>query len=136
MRGIIALAALLAAAALMLGGCGFADSRSPLPEFMRAKEAEPAPPEPVPDVKQIVRRELGSFFTTNPNPAQVQVSAPHRDVRGQGWTACVRALQLISATGVPLGAQIYRIMISGGLIVDRRRIDADDNCLSETYEPI
>jgi hypothetical protein len=136
MRGKIPLMALLLGSGLVLGACGFADSRSPLPEFMRAKEADPPPPEPPPDVKQIVRHELASFFTTNPNPAQVQVSEPHRDVRGQGWTACVRALQLVSATGAPLTAQIYRIVISGGLIVDRRRIDADDNCVSETYEPI
>jgi hypothetical protein len=126
----------VAAMALALSACGFADSRSPVPEFMRAKESEPPPLEPPPDVKQMVRERLDSVFTAASNPGQVQVSPPHRDLRGQGWTACVRALQLTSANGKPLGAQTYRITISGGGIIDRRRVEADDNCESESYEPI
>jgi hypothetical protein len=35
-----------------------------------------------------------------------------------------------------LGTETYRITISGGVIEDRRRAEADDNCGSETYEPI
>ena len=126
----------VAAIALALSACGFADSRSPVPEFMRAKESEPPPLEPPPDVKQMVRERLDSLFTAASNPGQVEVSPPHRDLRGQGWTACVRALQLTSANGKPLGGQTYRITISGGEIIDRRRVEADDNCESETYEPI
>ncbi len=38
--------------------------------------------------------------------------------------------------GKPLGTQTYRITISGGVITDRRRSEAGDNCASETYEPI
>ena len=45
-------AALMAGGALVLAGCGLADSRSPVPEFMRAKASEPPPPEPPPDVRQ------------------------------------------------------------------------------------
>ncbi len=36
-------------------------------------------------------------------PQEVRVSPAHRDLRGSGWTACVRALQLTSANGKPLG---------------------------------
>jgi hypothetical protein len=116
----------------LLSACGFADSRSPVPEFMRVKESEPPPP----DVKQMVREKLDSVFTAASNPSQVQVSPPRRDLRGQGWTACVRALQLTAANGKPLGPQTYRIAISSGVIIDRRRVDEEDNCLSESYEPI
>src|SRR5277367_776212 len=136
MWGIIVRSALVAGAALALGACGFADSRSPVPAFMRNKESEPPPPEPPPDVKQMVRDKLDSVFTAASNPGQVQVSQPHRDLHGQGWTACVRALQLTSANGKPLGPQTYRITISGGVIIDRRRVEADDTCSSENYEPI
>ena len=38
--------------------------------------------------------------------------------------------------GKPLGAETYRVIISGGIITDRRRAEPDDNCASETYEPI
>jgi hypothetical protein len=36
----------------------------------------------------------------------------------------------------PLGAETYRITISGGAIVDRRRVEPDDNCASESFEPV
>jgi hypothetical protein len=134
MRGTVVGLVLLAATAL--SACGIADSRSPVPEFMRAKEIEPPPSEPPPDVKQMLREKLDSVFTVASNPAEVEVSPPRRDLHGQDWTACVRALQLTSANGRPLGAQTYRITISGGVIIDRRRVDADDACASENYEPI
>ena len=118
--------------ALALAGCGLADSRSPVPEFMRNKAAEPPPPEAPPDVKRMVREKLDSMFTAASNPRHVRVSPPVREDRGAGWTACVRA-DLTSVMGKPLGAETYRITISGGMIVDRRR---DDDCASETYEPI
>jgi hypothetical protein len=131
---IIVHAALIAGGALMLGGCGFADSRSPVPEFMRAKASEP-PPEPPPDVGQLVRNNLEPVFVASSSPRQVRVSPPRRDLHGSGWTACVRA-ELTSAMGKPLGAQTYRVTISGGVIVDRRPVEADDTCVSESYEPV
>jgi hypothetical protein len=65
----------------------------------------------------------------------VRVSPPHHVPNGPGWIACVRA-NLTSATGRPLGPQTYRITISGGVIIDRLRVEADDNCADESYEPI
>jgi hypothetical protein len=38
--------------------------------------------------------------------------------------------------GKPLGTQTYRVTISSGTIIDRRRAEADDTCASETYQPI
>jgi hypothetical protein len=134
MRGIVAHLALMTCAALALAGCGFADSRSPVPEFMRNKAAEPPPPEPPPDVKQLVREKLDSVFTAASNPRQVRVSAPHHEIRGLGWTACVRA-ELTSVMGKPLGTETYRVTISHGVIIDRRRVEAEDTCASETFEP-
>jgi hypothetical protein len=135
MRRVIVHAALIAGGAFALAGCGLADSRSPVPEFMRNKAVELPPPEPPPDVKRLVREKLDSVFLAASNPRQVRVAPPHREVRGQGWTACVRA-ELTSVMGKPLGTETYRITISGGLIADRRRAEADDTCASETYEPI
>src|ERR1700760_4662854 len=133
-RGVIHLSA-LSGAALMLAACGFADVRSPVPEFMRVKGAEPAPPEPPPDVKSLVRDKMDFVFVASTHPRQVRVSLPHREVRGSGWTACVRA-EVVSATGKPIGTQTFRISIAGGGIVDRRRAEDDDNCDGENYEPI
>jgi hypothetical protein len=135
MRRHIVHTALMAALALGLGACGFADSRSPVPEFMRAKASDPPPPEPPPDVKRLVGEKLDAVFAAKSAPRHVQVSPPHRVVNGSGWTACVRA-NLTSVTGKPLGPQTYRIVISANEIIDRRRAEADDNCASESYEPV
>jgi hypothetical protein len=135
MGRIILHIALMTAGALTLAGCGFADSRSPVPEFMRAKESAPPPLEPPPDVKQLVREHLDSVFTAASAPRDVQVSPARHDLRGPGWTACVRA-ELNSATGKPLGIQTYRIAINDGAIFDRQRVEGEDTCVSESFEPI
>jgi hypothetical protein len=127
--------ALMLGAALALTGCGVADSRAPVPSFMRAKEAEPPPLEAPPDVKRLVGAKLDQVFTAASHPTHVQVSQPLHDPRGLGWTACVRA-ELTSVTGTPLGSQTYRISIIEGVISDRRHVETDDTCTSENYEPI
>jgi len=133
-RGFVHISA-LSGAALLLAACGFADVRSPVPEFMRLKEIEPPPPEAPPDVKRLVRDKMDFVFVASMHPRQVRVSLPRREVRGLGWTACVRA-EVVSATGKPIGTQTFRISITGGEIVDRRRAEDDDTCDSESYEPI
>ncbi len=135
MRRVVVHLALMAGGALALTGCGWADSRSPVPEFMRGKAPEAPPPEPPPDVKSIVRAKLDAVFVTTSRPRHVRVSAPTHSLNGLGWTACVRA-ELTSATGKPLGTQTYRITINGGAIMDRLRVEGDDTCLAENFEPI
>lgn len=119
----------------MLAGCGMADSRSPVPEFMRGKPADPPPPEAPPDVKRLVHEKLDSMFTAESHPEHVQVSPPRHEPVGLAWTACVKA-DLTSVMGKSLGTQIYRIFISEGVIADRRHVEAEDTCAFESYEPI
>jgi hypothetical protein len=133
-RGFVLISA-LSGAALMLAACGFADVRSPVPEFMRNKEADPPPLEPPPDVRRLVHDNLDAVFVATSYPRDVRVSRPYHEVRGTGWTACVQA-EVNSATGQPIGVQTYRINISAGMIIDRHRADPDDNCETESYEPI
>jgi len=135
MRRIITRVALLVGAVLALSGCGFGDMRAPLPEFMRAKTPDPVAPEPPPDVKRLMRENLEQVFTTASQPTSVRVSTPRREPMGQSWSACVRA-DLSSVMGKPLGTQTYRLTISADAIADRRRVEDDDNCASESYEPI
>lgn len=135
MRRIVARGMLTAGAALVLSACGFADMRAPLPEMFRAKVPDPVGPEPPPDVKRLMRENLEQVFTSASQPTQVRVSTPHREPVGQGWNACVKA-DFNSVMGRPLGSQTYRLTISGDAIVDRRRVEDDDNCSSESYEPI
>jgi hypothetical protein len=133
-RGLVH-SVLLAGTALALAGCGFADVRAPVPEFMRLKAADPLPPEPPPDLKRIVRDKVEAVFTAASHPSRVRVSTPRREPVGTAWTACAKA-ETNSVIGKPLGTQTYRVTIAGDMIVDRRRVEEDDNCTTESYEPI
>ena len=135
MRRIGVHIALVVGAALVVAGCGFADIRAPVPEFMRAKAPEPAPLEPPPNVKRMLKEKLDSVFTAASQPSNVRVSEPRPNLRGPGWTACVKA-EVVSVTGKPLGTQTYRVEISDGAIADRRQIEPEDTCNNESYEPI
>ena len=135
MRRIVIHIALMAGAALMLGGCGFGDVRSPLPEFPRAKAPEPPALEPAPDVKRILKEKLDAVFTAASQPSNVRVSEPRPNLRGPGWTACVKA-EVLSVTGQPLGTQTYRVEISVGVIADRQKVEPEDTCNAEKYETI
>ena len=135
MRRIGVYVALVVGAALALAGCGFADIRAPVPEFMRAKVPEPAPLEPPPNVKRMLKEKLDSVFVAASQPSNVRVSEPRPNLRGPGWTACVKA-EVVSVTGKPLGTQTYRVEISDGAIADRRQIEPEDTCNNESYEPI
>ena len=135
MRWIGVNIALWAGAALLLAGCGFADIRSPVPEFMRAKAPEPPPLSAPPDVKAMLKANLDSVFTQTSQPTHVRVAEPRPNLRGAGWTACVRA-EVVSVIGKPLGMQTYRITISDGMIVDRQKVEREDPCTSESYEPV
>ena len=127
----------LAASALTLAACGMADSRSPLPvpDFMRNKPADPPPLEAAPDVRKMMRDKLDAVFTAQSNPQKVQVSEARPELRGRGWTACVKA-ELTSATGKPLGEETYRISINSGVVIDRRRALPEDGCETQAYQPI
>jgi hypothetical protein len=120
--------------AAALAACS-ADSHAPVPKFLRTDEAAPRQPDPEPDVKQLLRGKLDQVFTAASHPRHVQVSPPRRELNGPGWTVCVRA-ELTSVTGRSLGTQTYLATIGGGIILDRRRVEASDNCASESYEAI
>src|ERR1700737_1660510 len=135
MRRTLVQVAWRAGLALVLADCGIADSRSPVPAFMRAKAGDPPPPEPPPDVKRLAREKLDSVFVNTSSPQHVRVSLPDAEPTGVGWTAWVKA-ELTSTMNKPLGTQTYLVTISGGQIIDRRRAEAPANWAAESYDPI
>src|SRR5271168_136439 len=137
MRGTAVSFIMMAGAALTLSACGLADSRSPLPmpDFMRAKPSDPPPLEQPPDIRRMVRERLDQVFVAQSNPQNVRVSEPRHELRGLGWSACVKA-ELTSANGKPLGEKTYRISINSGVIIDRRSAEPEDTCATESYQPI
>ena len=135
MRRLLVQIVVLTGLAPALAAGGFADIRAPVPAILRARTPDPEPPEPPPDLKRLMRENMEQVFTSASQPAHVRVSTPRREPAGLNWTACVRA-DLTSVMGKPLGTQTYRITVSGNNVVDRRRVEDDDNCVSESYEPI
>src|SRR6476646_4149078 len=110
--------ALLAWGALALTGCGLADVRSPVPEFMRAKAADPAPPEPPPDIKGMLRDNVESVFTAASRAGRRRVERLRQGgiEFGDG-----------QAAGHPDLSDNHQRRI-----VDRRRAGEEDTCASET----
>jgi hypothetical protein len=134
MGRVVLTTTLMAFIAAALAGCGLADSHAVWPEMLKTKTAEPTLEAP-PDARALVRTHLDAVFTAGSAPHDVQVSQARHDLRGAGWTACVRA-ELTSATGKPLGVQTYRINISDGTIFDRQRVEPEDTCMAESFQPI
>src|ERR1700760_3409804 len=125
---------LMAFIAAGLAGCGLADSHAVWPDMLKTKTVEPTLEAP-PDARALVRAHLDAVFTAGSAPHDVQVSPARHDLRGAGWTACVRA-ELTNATGKPLGVQTYRININDGTIFDREGVDPEDPCMTESFQPI
>jgi len=103
----------------------------------KAGGPKPPPLEAPPDVKSLVRGKLDAVFTAASHPTRVQIS--HRrvnDLHGRGWTACVKA-ELTSVMGKTAGhPDLSHRDQRGALFSDRQRIEAEDTCENESYEPI
>lgn len=135
MRPAFARILAVAGAAILLAGCGMADSHANLPKFMR-QEAPPPPGQPAaPDVRGLVRDNIASIFVASAHPTGIAVAPPRRDPHGPGWTACIKA-SVSAMSNQPIGLQTYVLFIENGRIWNRHRAGADDKCDSETYEPL
>ena len=121
--------------AVLLCGCGLADSHAVLvPESFRA----PEPPQQqiqTPDVHALLRADPTGLFLASANPTNIRVSAAEPSVSGLTWTACVKA-DVTGMSGNVIRDQILQIEIFGGQIRDRRRADATSPCLRAAYEPL
>src|SRR5260370_16821377 len=106
MGRIVVHLALMARSALVLAGCGLADSHAVLPEFLRTRAIEQPPPEPPPDVRQLIRKNLESVFVAASNPQKVRVSPPLHEAGGPGWTPCVTP-KLSSLMRLPFSSSPY-----------------------------
>ena len=58
--------ALIAGTVMLLTGCGVADQYSALPKVFREPSVEPPPPEPEPDVKELVRVGADTYLRAIP----------------------------------------------------------------------
>jgi hypothetical protein len=127
---------LLAAAALLLGDCGLADSHASfVPRFLRLPEPpQNDAPDPQPDSVALIRSNLAAVFPTTTKFSNVAVSPPRRASQGLGWTTCVRA-SVMGMTGTSIGTETLTVAIEGGKIGDRRRAQPGE-CEAESFTPI
>ena len=123
----------LACAVVLLGGCGVADQHATfLPKVLREPSAEPAAPEPEPDVKEMVRAGADTLFTAH--PTAVAVSRPHRTA-GHGFSACVTAMVVGPMNPDPQPITLL-VTIDHGKFTDRHRATSQDGCATESYEKV
>ena len=71
--------ALIAGTVMLLTGCGVADQYSALPKVFREPGVEPPPPEPEPDVKELIRVGADTLFTGHPALSRSLDLAASRD---------------------------------------------------------
>ena len=90
------------------------------------------PPEPEPDVKELVRVGADTLFTGD--PSALEVSRPRR-IAGRGFDACVKAVVPGAADGQPRPVTVL-VTIEHGKLADRHRATAQDRCGRDTYEPV
>jgi hypothetical protein len=125
----------LVSAALLLSGCGMADSHSTfVPQAFRA----PEPPQPqieTPDVRALVLADPNGLFLSSANPTNVRISQAQPAIPGLSWTACIKA-NVTGMGGNAINDQILQVEIVGNKIRDRKRAEAGSPCLSAVYEPL
>jgi hypothetical protein len=114
----------------LLAGCSFADKNSSMPKFLRQPSDQPAPQDPEPDVKEIVR--TTTLFTTQ--PSAIAISRPRR-LSAYRFDTCVKALARSVIDGETRAVTML-VIVERGRLADRRRATREDNCETETYEKI
>ena len=122
--------AIIAGTMMLLAGCGVADQYSALPKVFRQPGAEPPPPEPEPDVKELIRAGADTLFTGH--PSAVAVSRPRR-VAGRGFDVCVKAVVPGAIDGEPRPVTVL-VSIEHGKLTERHRATSQDRCAADTYE--
>jgi hypothetical protein len=121
--------------AVLLSGCGLADSRSTfVPQAFRAPEIPQAPAE-TPDVRALVLADPNGLFLSSASPRNVRFSQAQPSIPGLSWTACIKA-DVTGMSGNTINDQILQIEIAAGKIRDRRRADANGPCMHAAYEPL
>jgi hypothetical protein len=118
------------ATAMLLAACGIADKNSVMPEVLRQPQEKPVPPDPEPDVKEVVR--TNTLFTTQ--PSSVSVSRPRR-LAAHRFGVCVKAVAP-SPIDEEMRAVTLFVSIEHGKMIDRHRATRDDHCDAETYEKV
>ena len=124
--------ALGACVVALVAGCGVADQHSVMPKILGQPSAEPRPPAPEPDAKELVR--VGANTLSTAHPMAVAVSRPRR-VTDQEFSVCVKAnvSSLIDGQARPV---TLLVRIEHGKLADRHRAAAHDGCEIETYEKV
>jgi len=124
--------------AFLLAGCAldnnawivskYKDSAS----FLFEPEAKPRTGDPHPDVKALVKSDIGTVFgRTEVKNVAVGRARPN----GNNWTACIKA-DVAGITKRDIGTQYFVVEIDGGRIGLRRPATPAERCESEPFEPI
>ena len=124
---------LFACAILVIAGCDLAEkAASFMPTTSRQAGPEPAPPNPEPDAKELVRANADTLFTAHPTALAV---SPPKPITGRGYSVCVKAVVAGPMDPAPQPITLF-VIIEHGKLADRRRALLQDGCARETYEKV
>jgi hypothetical protein len=101
----------------------------------------PPPPsaveQPLPALKPLLERNLKTLFEPSSNPRNIRMGSVRRFQTPSGleYGTCVKA-SVTGLTGKNVGVATYVVTVARNQITDRRRATPDDECDSETYQPL
>jgi hypothetical protein len=103
-----------------------------MPKGFRQPAPEAPPPEPEPDVRELIRANADTLFTAR--PGTLAVARPKR-ITGRGFSACVKAVVAGPMNSQPQPITLV-VIIEHGKLTDRRRATSQDGCEGESYERV
>ena len=122
---------LAACAPAALSGCDSDQFASFMPKGFRQSTPEP-PPEPEPDVKELIRANADTLFTAH--TGALAVARPKR-ITGRGFSACLKAVVASPINSQPQPITLV-VIIEHGKLTDRRRATSQDGCEGQSYEKV
>ena len=104
-----------------------------MPAILRQPSWQQPPPDPEPDLKELIGENANTLFATHPR--SLAVSHPRRNEKTRGFTACVKGIIDGPVSGHPEPIAIL-VSVEHGKLTERRRVTAQDGCEAEEYETI
>ena len=132
MRSAACRIGLVAIAASFVGGCGWPDAYSSMPEALRLPKPEPRQPDPEPQVASLLQGNPYSVFAQSAHPTNMMFSPPRRDPNSLGWVFCFKA-DVDAIDGSPMETQTYLVHVEQGSIGRRGPAEPGDGCDSDSY---
>ena len=121
------------AISLILSGCSIDPGGTWAPDLLKDRAAPAAQPDPMPDIKKMLKTRLSEFFLPGAGPTGISFTPPLR--AGSAWETCIRAT-VNGAMGGSIGRQTYLVSILHDKVFREEKVDPSHWCMTAKFEPL